>query len=952
MRALGKQRIRTCAAVVALLCWVGPAGCSDDDDGPTYTPTATVPTITDWECPTDWDAVPGFTDEAGAEDVPEGMTQFMRCEPPAAWDGPSGPVQLQSWTCPTGWQTVTDATLIDEGGNPFTYCEPPRVARLFVPGGADDGSDYLSPIPEGASAADYQQCDPTQGMMPELWGTGCVRIGDECPTGTFPTIPTSVTGNRIYVLASATAGNGTDASPFATIGEAVTAATAGDVIVVGAGTYDERIQVTKALTLWGACVEQVHLTTTTGTDEQSVVSVEAPLTLKNVQISGTSMGVHQVNTGSADALDMTGVYVHHASRRAVLIQEGHAAIRDSLVFGTRPAVDDNYARGIQSGWDFSGPPRGLSIERVVVEHVTTAVIVFGDGADLNATDVLARNARAESDRSYGPCFAAYYSGVLNATRVQAELCEGITVAVQTGSQVTFEDALIANTRPATQGNMEGVGRGLEAGGASVTTLRRTLIRDIVYQGLAAFVADTEVHLEDVVVRRIHPVNNDGGTSLAAYQGGSLFVTRVVVGEGAEDAVMVEESSHLSGEDLVVRNQILNPENTGTGAGIRLRGDATASLQRVLVDRNAGRGIELKDGGNTLELNDAVIRDTQPRSDGDRGVGLEVFEGGDVTLRGVVVQRSHTGGVILWDSRLEATDLVIRDTRARASDHELGAGLVGVAGSTIRVQRGTIEGNHFAGVGSEGEEGTQPGMATELSLTDVLIQDTHEPASGNLGGGLHVLNGHTAELLNVVIRRSHTYGLTASRDAQLLVANLVITDTAPTADTTAPGTAGWGLSVGAGAVLNAQDVLVEGSYDSGAVFSDAGPSTLTNVIIRDTALAECAGYEPSDPGYCVEDGEVPTSRGVALQGESEVTLSRFELADNGALGAQILVGETSDGTPFDAGGVLHLSSGGVLDADVGVCLQSLPDYDESTLDVEVYWGTGMSIEHDDTYAAPK
>ena len=84
------------------------------------------PQLTDWDCPEGWRSVPGFVDEHGNENPPDGMAQFHICEPPDSWDGPSGPVRLKNWACPEDWQVVEHKEVLAEDGTPFSWCEPPE----------------------------------------------------------------------------------------------------------------------------------------------------------------------------------------------------------------------------------------------------------------------------------------------------------------------------------------------------------------------------------------------------------------------------------------------------------------------------------------------------------------------------------------------------------------------------------------------------------------------------------------------------------------------------------------------------------------------------------------------------------------------------------------------------------------------------------------------------------
>ena len=65
-----------------------PTGCAELPElpeclqGDNPTGCAALPVLESWECPDNWNAMPGFTDENGVENPPEGMEQFTYCIPP------------------------------------------------------------------------------------------------------------------------------------------------------------------------------------------------------------------------------------------------------------------------------------------------------------------------------------------------------------------------------------------------------------------------------------------------------------------------------------------------------------------------------------------------------------------------------------------------------------------------------------------------------------------------------------------------------------------------------------------------------------------------------------------------------------------------------------------------------------------------------------------------------
>jgi len=125
------------------------------------------------------------------------------------------------------------------------------------------------PCPDGwLESEDGMYCDPGydecgHGERP-LVGGGCQRViplPEDCPAGPFPEVPDGAT-DVIYVLADSpcTDGCGAEAAPYPSIQAAVDAAPSGAAVLVGPGTYDEGLTLTKPVQAIGLCASLVEVT--------------------------------------------------------------------------------------------------------------------------------------------------------------------------------------------------------------------------------------------------------------------------------------------------------------------------------------------------------------------------------------------------------------------------------------------------------------------------------------------------------------------------------------------------------------------------------------------------------------------------------------------------------------------------------------------------------------------
>jgi hypothetical protein len=108
------------------------------------------------------------------------------------------------------------------------------------------------------------------------------------------------------------------------------------------------------------------------------------------------------------------------------------------------------------------------------------------------------------------------------------------------------------------------------------------------------------------------------------------------------------------------------------------GPVSATLRRSLFERARDFAIFVR-GGN-IQIEDSLIRDTQPYSDDTNGNGIGAVPGGsgarsDVAVRGSVLERNHTSGVSAVGSNASVEGCVIRDTYPEVATGWFGTGII-------------------------------------------------------------------------------------------------------------------------------------------------------------------------------------------------------------------------------------------------------------------------------------
>lgn len=418
--------------------------------------------------------------------------------------------------------------------------------------------------------------------------------------------------------------------------------------------------------------------------------------------------------------------------------------------------------------------------------------------------------------------------------------------------------------------------------------------------------------------------------MVGSSGTSLKLEDVIVDSATKVGVIVGNTASLEGHDVVIRRTL--PSGTG-GIGLDAEYGGRITIQRIVLEDNRESAVQVA-GGSNVALDQAAIRRTFPRSDGQMGYGAALREQSVLTLTHSIIEDLAQGVLVGRDATAHISDSIVQ----RASDAE-GACVTTQGHATLMMERVALLDSPAMGLRL---------MEAKAKLVDVLIQDTGRarlaagiqlstqseveverlqvvragragillvdpgsslrgadvrliaPQSFNDedGAGLVLEVGTRAELQRVAIAQSHTFGLMLS-NAEATIEDLSIVDTASELRS---GAWGRGVHLQRASKLSLRRAVLSNNVDVGLMMIDASSAQLTDVRVEKTLHATCV-----KTGRCGEGGGI----GVFVGGSnSVVTLDRFDIADNVACGLHVAEGGVADAT-----------AGQIRNNAIGLCAQS-------------------------------
>lgn len=578
----------------------------------------------------------------------------------------------------------------DEEPPPPPTCDRPnRVVdeRCVEPGVQDDGCPAGTVIQPDGMCAPAGVTPPPACQDGLIAAVGAERCAPVMSCGSGPWGDLAVDAATQYVDQSFTGpSDGSATAPWTTITDGVTAASAGALVAVAAGSYDENVTIAgKAVRLWGVCPDAV--TVTGGAPATIFVGNSAHGTeIGGLTVTGSSIGIGV--TGAVDVV-VDRARVWNTGSRGInleaLLGETSVTVRDSLIeqsteFGVfvsasamtleRVVVRDTGPAGLMlgRGVNAKNASQGAAavhivdsvVERTAAEGIYAAssaatlerVVVrdcLGDGAGFRAADV-----------GEPPTIA-------NVSHSLFEL-NHLTGIYAVASEVNLTGVVVRDTLPR-QSDLAG-GRGLSLEVGSVANVIGSVFER--NTNISLFVGAATANLVGVAVRDTNPNASD------ALGGRGINVENAIAGGMPSMATisgsLVERSFELSlavlGSDAqivgtLVRDNRLQVPSGLAGRGITIQAStsngerSTATVVSSLIENSGDAGILV--GGADATVDSVVVRETAGDGTGSFGDGVLVTSDLGATtlnLRGSAIENSVRAGLSTFSGHVTLADTTL------------------------------------------------------------------------------------------------------------------------------------------------------------------------------------------------------------------------------------------------------------------------------------------------------
>lgn len=482
-------------------------------------------------------------------------------------------------------------------------------------------------------------------------------------------------------------------------------------------------------------------------------------------------------------------------------------------------------------------PSGNSVELsdVVIDGAVGVAILVGNHASVTGHDVVVRRTRmSPATGTGGRAINAEYGAQVSLQRVVLEdNAENAVSVAEPGSKVSLTDGAIRGTTARADGAM---GRAATLRNQAELNLTRVVVEQ--NQEAALLVgASSVLHLTDVLVRdtRSSTNSNDGGNGLVVEDSSVATLTRCAFLRNRALGLAVRSRGALTASHLVVLDTAVEAATGVDGAGLDGRELGRVTIDHAFFARNHSAALSLT--GATGVLTDVELRSTTRSDADDASSGLQLRLGAAATVQRVRVSQSARVGVLVSDATtwLTGTDLTVSDSQCLSGAGTDGVGLAVQTGAGVDLARVALSGNKTAGL-----EVMDPD--TLVTLTDLSISDTgSDRGQGIFGRGVHAQGG-SLTLTRAVVSRAVDIGVMVGLGAAVKAVDLRVEDTGKRACTVAGTCDDVGGSavvvLSAGSVFEATGFSLLRSAQCGLQLAEAGVATLSQGEIVGHLIGAC------------------------------------------------------------------------------------------------------------------
>ena len=407
----------------------------------------------------------------------------------------------------------------------------------------------------------------------------------------------------------------------------------------------------------------------------------------------------------------------------------------------------------------------VHLEDVVVDAASGyGLYVTGAGTTVTAEDVIVRDVTTFASGTGGSAVQVIDGGRLTLRRASLERAAQIALTVAYGAEGTFERVALRDSIGDAPVVRAGTAMAVQEGG--LATLTASAVWGHPRGGLLSAIG-SELTVRDVAIEDIGALDDGTASGLEVRVGSTLDARFVLVERARGGAVVASEDGAYTLEDLVVRDTRPASDFDFAGTGMSLEGESRATVRRALFEGNHRGGIVTRPG-TRLHATDLVVRDT--RASGPRGLGLGLtFFGAENVIERAIIERSTLEGAAVSGEGTTATlrDVVIRDTRGEPELGVYGRGLEANLGASLTGERVLLERNREVSLFV-----VDPGSTariTDLLIRDSLGQECGEacPEGQQYGYGMTARTGGAIDLTGFVVTRSRLLGLQVGEGATLV-----------------------------------------------------------------------------------------------------------------------------------------------------------------------------------------